>query len=1053
MNRSQVLSFILATLLVIKFTESYVLKEADENQDVAVHNLVKRDWDWNRNNNYNNDQYRREQERREQERLYVCFWRTMFDLSINFRSIVYPAVHRFSAEILFTANAPRRIPIFASIGSFCFRHCKIMASGLDVACAIISIALLNLLEAAQSTGNVTLLDDCKDNGNTGCFNVEDMIDTVFYNISKSPSDIDRSYIGLKLKNGMQILLISEPNSTMSAATLSVLTGYQNSPREYMGMAHFVEHMLFQGTEKYPDVNHFASFIRQNGGDKNAYTNDDRTFYYFDLPSDKFIDGLDIWAQFFISPLFEKSTVDNEMIAVQSEFDMASGMDMNRHSMILNNLVDDSQFIPFGLGNFETLAEAASENNSSLNEEAKKFFREHYSANLMSLVVLTPYSFEKMIQVVVPMFSQVKNKNLTLASWPSAFYNAPKFVAKEIRMESVQNLQALILNFPLPVDLVEHRHKLCSEYIFRLLKDTKEGSFNDRMKKIGLIDYVYTTQFDIRGSSMFRIAYELTDLGFENTTEVVKLFFAYIEALKKKMDMKWLNDEIKAIKRNKFLLLAKESPLETVQRIINNLVNGATLEDAVDDDLMINEAFDQAFHSKILSYINPENMNMAILGEDMGDLEREEKYFGTKYTIKNISKALLNELQQQNPINEDDINFTKENQYVPHNLQILDNPIRNQSRQQPEVIFTDSKIRVWYSKDTSFHGPQTFCAIVIRSKMPGTNLDDHAAFQLFKSILYEKIDDQLTDAKEAGYNIDVKIDNHNALSLTVKGYSEKIDKVAVALAEACSNIQLNDESFLNKKHYHLDTLDYEPTVVTQYYEYFLKDFLLKNNKPAEQIKNSTINLELSNLLGFLSKYFANMQIETFIHTGDLDEEASVDIARKFYEVIERKWNSSPLGANDFNPNQSAFLKTMLVNINDSKEWQARYGVKCKSSSLLDINHFTILIIGPHNPAYVESKIDALVEKLPQNLINMTESSFDEMKNSLKNKYMEEKASLFDRGGEFWTEIEGPAKLFDRKKLLVDEIGSISKEDLILFVEKNMQAQKAKLSLHFLMEEKD
>jgi insulysin len=48
------------------------------------------------------------------------------------------------------------------------------------------------------------------------------------------------------------------------------------------MAHFLEHMLFLGTEKYPDVADYGNFIKANGGYNNAYTTSDHTNYQFEV---------------------------------------------------------------------------------------------------------------------------------------------------------------------------------------------------------------------------------------------------------------------------------------------------------------------------------------------------------------------------------------------------------------------------------------------------------------------------------------------------------------------------------------------------------------------------------------------------------------------------------------------------------------------------------------------------------------------------------------------------------------------------------------------------
>ena len=78
-------------------------------------------------------------------------------------------------------------------------------------------------------------------------------------------------------------------------------------------------MLFLGTEKFPEENHYSKFIKTHGGMKNAATGEDYTNYHFDIKNEVFNDALDIFSQFFKRPLFTESATDREMNAVDSEF--------------------------------------------------------------------------------------------------------------------------------------------------------------------------------------------------------------------------------------------------------------------------------------------------------------------------------------------------------------------------------------------------------------------------------------------------------------------------------------------------------------------------------------------------------------------------------------------------------------------------------------------------------------------------------------------------------------------------------------------------------------
>ena len=86
--------------------------------------------------------------------------------------------------------------------------------------------------------------------------------------SQSPAD-KKSYRSIRLANGLTALLIEDVagdgDKKLSAAALTVAVGDLHDPPSCPGLAHFCEHMLFMGSKKYPDENHFRTFIKRNGG--------------------------------------------------------------------------------------------------------------------------------------------------------------------------------------------------------------------------------------------------------------------------------------------------------------------------------------------------------------------------------------------------------------------------------------------------------------------------------------------------------------------------------------------------------------------------------------------------------------------------------------------------------------------------------------------------------------------------------------------------------------------------------------------------------------------
>ena len=131
-------------------------------------------------------------------------------------------------------------------------------------------------------------------------------------------------MGLHLENGLKVLLISDQTTDKAAACLSVNVGHMSDPDKIPGLAHFLEHMLFLGTVKFPQENSYSAFLNENGGSSNAATYPDSTKFYFDVVPEKLHETLDMFSQFFIAPLFTESATEREINAVNSEHEKNLG---------------------------------------------------------------------------------------------------------------------------------------------------------------------------------------------------------------------------------------------------------------------------------------------------------------------------------------------------------------------------------------------------------------------------------------------------------------------------------------------------------------------------------------------------------------------------------------------------------------------------------------------------------------------------------------------------------------------------------------------------------
>jgi hypothetical protein len=194
-----------------------------------------------------------------------------------------------------------------------------------------------------------------------------------------PSKLDdRKYRVMTLNNSLRVLLISDPNSNISAAAMDIPAGSFNDPPDYEGLAHFCEHMLFIGTKKYPETNQYSHFLQTHGGRDNAFTSTQNTNYFFNVEADYFSTALDMFAHFFIDPLFSVESVMDEMNAVNAEHQKNLHTDGWKMWQLLKNVSNPLHpFSQFSTGSLETL------NKSDVRDRLLHYFNSSYSANTVS----------------------------------------------------------------------------------------------------------------------------------------------------------------------------------------------------------------------------------------------------------------------------------------------------------------------------------------------------------------------------------------------------------------------------------------------------------------------------------------------------------------------------------------------------------------------------------------------------------------------------------------------------------------------------------------------
>lgn len=122
----------------------------------------------------------------------------------------------------------------------------------------------------------------------------------------------------KLKNNMKYLLIKSKCISSVTVMFGVKVGSKNEIKKHRGISHFIEHLLFKGTEKRLTSKNISNVLYEHGANFNASTGYEITNYYVTIDSDYILDAIDVLSDILFHSVLDKNEIEKEKKVVISE---------------------------------------------------------------------------------------------------------------------------------------------------------------------------------------------------------------------------------------------------------------------------------------------------------------------------------------------------------------------------------------------------------------------------------------------------------------------------------------------------------------------------------------------------------------------------------------------------------------------------------------------------------------------------------------------------------------------------------------------------------------
>ncbi|KAM9283506.1 nardilysin [Morus bassanus] len=876
----------------------------------------------------------------------------------------------------------------------------------------------------------------------------------------------------------------------SAAALCVAVGSFSDPEDLPGLAHFLEHMVFMGSLKYPDENGFDAFLKKHGGSDNASTDCERTVFQFDVQRKYFKEALDRWAQFFIHPLMIRDAIDREVEAVDSEYQLARPSDANRKEMLFGSLARPGHPMKkFFWGNADTLKHEPKMNNIDTYTRLRDFWQRHYSAHYMTLVVQSKETLDTLEKWVTEIFSEIPNNGLPKPSFGHLTqpFDTPEF-HKLYRVVPIRKVHSLSITWALPPQEQYYRVKPL-HYISWLVGHEGKGSVLSFLRKkfwaLALYGGNGETGFEQNSTySIFSISVTLTDEGYKHFYEVAHVVFQYVKMLQKRGPDKRIWEEIQKIEANEFHYQEQTDPVDYVESLCENM-QLFQKEDFLTGDQLLFE-YKPEIIADALNQLSPQRANLVLLSAaNEGQCNLKERWFGTQYSVEDIDKYWSDLWASDFELNQD-LHLPEENKYIATDfaLKVADCP----ETEYPVKTLSTQQGCLWYRKDDKFKIPKGYVRFHLISPLIQQSAENIVLFDTFVNILSHNLGEPAYEADVAQLEYKLVAGEHG-LVIRVKGFNHKLPLLFQLIIDYLSDFTFTPAVFemiteqLKKTYFNI--LIKPETLAKD-----VRLLILEHGRWSMIDKYQTLmnGLSIESLSSFVKAFKSQLFVEGLVQGNFTSREA-----KDFLNYVVQKLQFAPLAhpcpvqfrVVDL-PNTHLLCKVKTLNKGDANSEVTVY-YQSGARNLREYTLMELLVMHMEEPCFdflrtkqtlgyhvyptcrntsgilgfsvtvatqatkynselVDKKIEEFLSCFEEKIKHLTEDAFSTQVTALIKLKECEDSHLGEEVDRNWNEVVTQQYLFDRLAREIEALKSVTKSDLVTWFQAHRSNKKKVLSVH-------
>ncbi|HFE3441190.1 TPA: pitrilysin [Klebsiella aerogenes] len=613
-------------------------------------------------------------------------------------------------------------------------------------------------------------------------------------IRKSEKD-PRHYQAIRLQNGMVVLLVSDPQAVKSLSALVVPVGSLQDPADHQGLAHYLEHMTLMGSQKYPQPDSLAEFLKMHGGSHNASTAPYRTAFYLEVENDALNGAVDRLADAIAAPLLDKKYAERERNAVNAELTMARTRDGMRMAQVSAETINPAHpASQFSGGNLDTLSDKP---GSPVLDALHAFRDRWYSANLMKAVIYSNKPLPELASIAAATYGRVPNHDIskpeitvpvvTDAQKGIVIYYVPAMPRKVLRVE-----------FRIDNNSAQFRSKT-DELVTYMIGNRSPGTLSDWLQKQGLAEGIRADSDPaVNGNSgVLAISATLTDKGLAHRDEVTAAIFSYLNLLRTQGIDKRYFDELAHVLELDFRYPSINRDMDYVEWLADTMIRVPV--EHVLDVVNIADRYDAQAIKDRLAMMTPQNARIWYISPN--EPHNKTAYFvNAPYQVDKISARTFTDWQQKSAAIK--LQLPTLNPYIPDDFTLIKS---DKAYPHPELIVDEPTLRVVYAPSQYFASePKADVSLVLRNPQAMDSARRQVMFALNDYLAGIALD-QLSNQAAVG-GISFSTGANNGLMVNANGYTQRLPQLFTALLDGYFSYTPTEEQLEQAKSWYAQMMD-------------------------------------------------------------------------------------------------------------------------------------------------------------------------------------------------------------------------------------------------------